>query len=103
MIKATQLITICQDVSDEKWSASQGQAKGLVDVGGATADDKDIARIMDIVDKSNGDPKKMMMYVTNMAKSITSKDKAQRRAAAAMDLLPPEIANDAASTFLAKW
>lgn len=98
MTKSEQLLELL-----EKWTASQGQAKGLADIEGIEAGDKDIARIMDIVDKSDGDTSKMLNYARIMAKSITSKDKAQRRAVAAMDLFPPEIGEEAATIFLAKW
>jgi len=65
--------------------------------------DKDIGRMMDIVDKSNGDHQKMLELVGRMAKSVTKIDKAQRRAAAALKVLPKKISQEAAMMFLSKF
>lgn len=78
-------------------------ARGLGDIKGINPGDKDIARIMDIVTKSGNSHAKMMQLVRNMAKAITDRNKAQRRAAAALRVLPDEIAVDAAQEFMAKW
>ena len=79
------------------------RATGLGDIKGVKPGMKDIARLEDIVTKSGGSLEKMMQLVRNMAKAITDKDKAQRRAAAALEVLPDKIADEAAQEFMSKW
>lgn len=78
-------------------------ARGLGDIKGIQPGLKDVARMHDIVTKSGGDVHKMMVFVRNMAKAIGDKDKAERRASAALRILPDEIAMDAAQEFLSKF
>jgi len=59
--------------------------------------------MMDIVDKSSGNKTKMLDLCTRMAKSITKTDKAQRRAAAALKILPKGVGEKAAQLFMAKF
>lgn len=73
------------------------------DIEGVEPGMKDVARMKDILTKSGGDERKMMMYVRNMAKAIGDISKAQRRAAAALKILPKEIAMDAAQEFMSKF
>ncbi len=50
-------------------------------------DAKDYSRIeRSILDRSKGDDAKAMRFAQNMAKAITKRDKAERRATAALDL-----------------
>ena len=80
-----------------------GYSLGLKDIEGIKPGDKDIGRMMDIVDKSSGNEKKMLDLCTRMAKSITKSDKAQRRAAAALKVLPKKVGEKAAQLFMAKF
>lgn len=73
------------------------------DIKGAEPGLKDIARMKDIVLKANGDKSKMLSLVNQMAKAIQDEDKAQRRASAAMKILPKDVAHEAAQIFLSKW
>jgi len=75
----------------------------LRDIKGIEPGEKDIQRMKDIITKSKGSQAKMMSLVRVMAGAITDKDKAQRRAAAAYLILPPEIAEDAVMLFLSKY
>lgn len=83
------------------------KSTGLGDIKGISPGAKDVARMEDIVTKSGMDHKKIMQLVKNMAKSIKQVDKAQRRAAAALEVLTPEygakFAREAAQEFLAKF
>lgn len=67
--------------------------------GGPTPDDKDFQRIENILVKSGGDMDKMLAMCERMAKTITHPDKAQRRAVAAKQTLPKEIATKAYDIF----
>jgi len=96
MNKAEKLLTL----ADEEF---QGAAYGLGDIKGVEPGAKDTARMRDIITKSKGDESKMMNLVKRMAKTITKIDKAQRRAAAAMMVMPAAIAQKAAQEFLAKF
>ena len=80
-----------------------GYSYGLQDIKGIKPGGKDIGRMKDIVDKSGNDTAKMLALVTKMANSITKVDKAQRRAAAALQVLPRSIGKEAAMIFLAKF
>jgi len=84
--------------------AYYGYALGLKDKKGETkAHDKDIGRMMDIVDKSAGDTQKMLDLCRLMANKISKYDKAQRRANAAMKVLPRSIAKQASLIFLSEF
>lgn len=87
----------------EKSQEIELKAKGLGDIKGIKPGAKDLARMEDIITKSKGDLDKMLKLVTNMAKAITKEDKAQRRAAAALEVLPVEIAVEAAAIFMSKY
>jgi len=94
--------------SSQGSQSSQGNAKVkfnsvLRDIKGIVPGEKDIQRMKDIITKSNGSLPKMMSLVRVMAGAITDKDKAQRRAAAAFQILPPDIAEDAVMLFLSKF
>jgi hypothetical protein len=96
--------------SDDKKSDEPKSERGsdkyktiLRDIKGIEPGEKDIQRMKDIITKSNGSQAKMMSLVRVMAGAITDKDKAQRRAAAAYLILPPEIAEDAVMLFLSKY
>jgi len=84
-------------------TAYDGHAAGFGDIKGIKPGDKDLGRIQDIMDKANGDPAKIMQLIRAMAKSVTKLDKAQRRAAAALKLLPKKLGQEAAQEFLAKF
>jgi len=77
--------------------------KVMNDIKGIVPGDKDIQRMKDIITKSNGNLTKMMSLVRVMAAAITDKDKAQRRAAAAFQILPFEIVDEAMMLFLSKY
>lgn len=65
------------------------------------AEARDVQRIRDLFPKSKGDDAKLLQLTTNMAKSIDSVEKAQRRAEAAWQVLGPEN-NPIADIFLAR-
>jgi hypothetical protein len=96
--------------SDDKKSDEPKSERGsdkyktiLRDIKGIEPGEKDIQRMKDIITKSKGSQAKMMSLVRVMVGAITDKDKAQRRAAAAYLILPPEIAEDAVMLFLSKY
>jgi hypothetical protein len=96
------------DLEAKSNPSSQGNTKVkfnsvLRDIKGIVPGEKDIQRMKDIITKSNGNQAKMMSLVRVMAGAITDKDKAQRRAAAAFQILPPDIAEDAVMLFLSKF
>lgn len=80
-----------------------GYSLGLNDIKGIKPGDKDIGRMMDIVDKSRGSKNIMLDLCKRMANSITKTDKAQRRAAAALKVLPKGVGEEAAQIFMAKF
>jgi hypothetical protein len=80
-----------------------GYAAAYKDIKGIKPGEKDIGRIVDILDKANGNKEKAMQLVRVMANAIADLDKAQRRAAAALALFPKEWAQDAAMAFLSKF
>jgi len=80
-----------------------GYAWGLGDIKSTDPGDKDVGRIMDIVEKSSGSKQKMLDLCKRMAKSITKPDKAARRAAAALQELPKDIAEEGAMLFMEKF
>lgn len=97
-----------EDIRQE--NISEDEADGITysgslhkDVKGAEPGLKDIARIKDIVLKANGDKTKMLSLVNQMSQAIQDEDKAQRRASAALKVLPKDVGQQAAQIFLAKW
>jgi hypothetical protein len=69
--------------------------EGLTDVKGAEPAEKDFARMKSLIKRAKGDEDKMLVLVRNMAKAINKPDKAVRRAKAAMEILPKNIAKTA--------
>jgi len=79
-------------------------AKGLKDIKGIKPGAKDLARMEDMLTKTDGDQDRIIRLATAMAKAITKEEKALRRAAAALKVIrPKKFAREIAQIFLAKW
>ena len=74
----------------------------VYDSKGEQPGEKDIQRIRDMKKKAGDDMGKLKQLAFNMAKAITDKDKAVRRAAAADQILKGKEADIVAETFLAR-